>query len=117
MAYPVYEGNGGIADGADYAVVVPWPSGVAEDDILVVIVGDADNDSFDVPSSETWAKVAEHTTTAFFSAAWYWHRVTAGEESAPPASTTFTSVLDAGSPVAGVMLRFSGCTTNLAFFN
>lgn len=111
MAYPVYESNGGIAATQDASVDVPWPASVAENDIVITIVGDADNDSFATPASETWLKVDDHTTNSNFSAAWFWHRVTSGEAASPPASTTFVSALSDGQVVAGVMLRFSGCYT------
>ena len=106
MAYPVYEGNGGIAAGSDAAVAVPYPGTINANDILIVIVGDADNDSFDVPSG--WAKVGSHTTNTNFSSAWYWMRSPSGSESG---TETFTSALSDGAVVAGVMLRFSGCVT------
>ena len=111
MAYPVYAGNGGIAAAEDASVVVPWPGSVVENDIVVTMVGDADNDDFATPASETWLKVSEHTTNSNFSAAWFWHRVTSGEESSPPANTTFVSSSTDGRCIAGVMLRFSGCYT------
>jgi hypothetical protein len=111
MAYPVYEDNGGIWDDGGSSVTVPWPLILVENDIVIVIVGDADDDDFATPVSETWAKVAEHTAESNFSAAWFWHRVTAAEESVPPDITTFVSSSDAGQVVAGVMLRFSGCYT------
>ena len=95
MAYPAYEDNGGIADGTDYAVAVPYPGTVNENDILLVCVLDADNDSFDVPSG--WAKITEDTSNAQASFAWYWKRATGSETG----SETFTSVLNAGALVAG----------------
>ena len=105
MAYPAYEDNGGIADGTDYAVAVPYPGTVNENDILLVCVLDADNDSFDVPSG--WAKITEDTSNSNASFAWYWKRATGSETG----SETFTSVLNASALVAGVMARFSGCVT------
>jgi hypothetical protein len=105
MAYPVYEDNGGIAAGQDAAVDVPYPATVNENDILVVIVGDADDDSFSTPSG--WTKIVDFTTDGAFSIAWFWKRAV-GDESG---SETFTSALSAGQVVAGVMLRFSGCKT------
>ena len=95
MAYPVYESNGGIAADSGASVVVPWPASVVENDIVITIVGDEDNDSFATPVSEDWLKVNEHTNNSNFSAAWFWHRVTAGEESTllPVSySQTFTPV-------------------------
>jgi hypothetical protein len=107
MAYPVYAGNGGIASGVGASVDVPYPGTIAADDVLIVIVGDADDDSFDIPSG--WARVGSHTANGNFSSAWYWLRSPSGSESG---TETFTSTKDAGQVVAGVMLRFSGCITD-----
>ena len=77
-----------------------------ENDILWVELLDADNDSFDTPSG--WNKVDELTTEANASFAWYWKRATGSETG----TETFTSVLNAGSLVAGVMARYKNCITS-----
>ena len=105
-AYPYYVDNGGIGTGTDYAVDVPYPATVDENDILWVELLDADNDSFDTPSG--WNKVDELTTEANASFAWYWKRATGSETG----TETFTSVLNAGSLVAGVMARYKNCITS-----
>lgn len=103
MAYPNYEGNGGIASGTNFNVVVPYPVTVNLNDILIAHVMDADNDSFDTPSG--WVKFASDDTNNNLSIAIYWKRADGTETG----SETFTSVLNSGSLVAGIMHRFSGC--------
>ena len=104
--YPQYEDNGGIGTGTGTYVDVPFPSTVNENDILLVCVLDADDDSFDVPTD--WAKIDELTTNSNASFAWYWKRAV-GDESGVE---RFTSLSTAGSLVAGVMARYSGCITS-----
>ena len=114
MAYPVYEGNGGIGSDTDADVVLSWPAGVAENDILVAIVGnDAENAwSLATTGGQAWAWVGARVDYGSdFSSACQWHRVTAAEAATPPASTTFIADIDSGTVIAGVMTRFSGCYT------
>ena len=103
MAYPIYEDNGGVGTGVDYSVAVPYPATVNADDILICAVMDADDDSFDTPSG--WNKTVEFTTHANMSVAYYWKRALGTETG----TETFTSTKNAGSLVAGMMARFSGC--------
>ena len=103
MAYPVYQSNGGIGTGTDFSVAVSYPSTVNADDILIAAIMDADDDSFDTPAG--WTKIDEKTTESNLSVAHYWKRAD-GTESG---SVTFTSVLNAGSLVAGIIYRYSGC--------
>jgi hypothetical protein len=105
VAYPVYEDNGGIGASSDAAVDVPYPATVNENDILIVTVGDEDNDTFSTPSG--WNAVDSFSAVSIFSSAWFWMRA-AGTESG---SETFTSASSDGSCVAGLMFRFSGCAT------
>jgi hypothetical protein len=103
MAYPVYEDTGGIADGADYSVDVPFPSTVNDEDILIVALLDADNDTFSVPAG--WALIREDGSNSNCSTCWMWMRADGTETG----TQTFTSQLDAGAGVYGIMYRFSGC--------
>ena len=114
MAYPVYESNGGIASDTDADITVSWPASVAENDILVAIVGDASQNSFQLATTggQAWAWIGARVDSADFSSACQWHRVTAAEAATPPASTTFVSALSTGEVIAGVMTRFSGCYTS-----
>ena len=106
MAYPVYQDNGGIAAADDFSVDVPYPGTVNADDILIVALLDADNDTFTVPSN--WYLIKEEGTNANCSVAWMWKRASGSETG----TETFTSQLTAGSLVCGVMYRFSGCVTS-----
>jgi len=103
MAYPVYQSNGGIGTGTAYEVVVDYPSTVNADDILIACIMDADNDTFDTPFG--WTKIYEDGTVNNCSVAFYWKRADGTETG----SVTFTSLLNAGSLVAGIMYRYSGC--------
>ena len=103
MAYPVYEGNGGIGTGTDYSADLPLPSTVNEWDILFAEVMDADDDGFDLPDG--WQRFQEHKTSSNLSVALYWYRADGTETG----SVTFTSFLNAGSLVAGIIHRYSGC--------
>ena len=105
MAYPVYEGNGGIAAAGDYSVDVPYPSGISAGDILIVQLLDADNDSFNTPTD--WALIYQEGANSNASHAYFWKRATGSESG----TETFTSVLNAGAGVYGVMSRFSGCAS------
>lgn len=112
MAYPVYEGNGGIASDTGAELSVPWPAGVAENDILITIVGNDATNAWNTPVTEAWGRVGALVDYGSdFSSACQWHRVTAAEAASPPASTPFPADIDSGSVVAGVMTRFSGCYT------
>jgi hypothetical protein len=102
---PRYEDNGGVAAGTDASVDVPYPSTVDADDILIAIVGDADNDTFSTPSG--WAAIHSDSANSNFSYAAFWLRAV-GTESG---TETFTSALSDGQVVAGIMYRFSGCKT------
>jgi len=103
MAYPIYQSTGGIGTGTDYAVDVPYPSIVNADDILIASIMDADNDTFNVPAG--WTKIDEDGTHSNLSVAFYWKRADGTETG----SVTFTSLLNSGSLVAGIMYRYSGC--------
>jgi len=107
MAIPVYIDNGGIGTGTDFAVTIDYPATVDANDILIAVVMDADNDDFDIPAG--WAKILEYTANNNLSGAWYWRRAVGDEDGG---TVTFTSTLTAGSLVAGIMYRFSGCVAN-----
>jgi hypothetical protein len=111
MAYPAYEDNGGIFTGTDYNVVVDCPATVNANDILVAQLLDADDDTFSPPDG-SWFPLYNcvHNNA---SAGWFWKRADGTEDGA---SITFTSVLDSGAGVYGVIHRISGCvTTGLPF--
>lgn len=104
--YPVYEDNGGIAASGGAGVDIPFPSIVNENDILIVALLDADNDSFTVPAD--WFLILEQTNNNNCSVAWMWKRAI-GDESG---TLTFNSQLNAGQLVCGIMYRFSNCVTS-----
>ena len=101
-----YESTGGIGTGTDFSVDVPYPSVVNADDILIAAIMDTDDDSFDVPTD--WNKIDEQTDHSNLSVAYYWKRATGSESG----TETFTSLANAGSLVAGIMYRYSGCVTS-----
>jgi hypothetical protein len=106
MAYPAYEDNGGIAAGGEAGVDVPYPSTVNANDILVIVMMDADNDTFTIPTgTTTWYRIHADSASANCSYDTFWTRA-AGTETG---TITVNSALSAGSLVAGIMYRFSGC--------
>jgi hypothetical protein len=106
MAYPAYISNGGIGTGTDTSVAVPYPSNINANDVLFASIMDADNDTFDVPTG--WGKIYEDGTNGSLSVAFYWKRADGTETG----NVTFTSLLNSGSLVAGIIYRYSGCTTS-----
>ena len=74
--------------------------------MLIVHLMDADDDSFDTPSG--WGKIDENIAHSNLSNVLYWKRAI-GTESG---TETFTSTKLAGSLVAGIMYRVSGCITS-----
>jgi len=106
MPYSVYEGSGLIGTGTDYSVDVPYPLTINANDILIATLLDADNDTFDTPSG--WTKILEDGSNSNASVAIYWMRAVGTESGVE----TFTSILNSGSLVAGIMHRYSGCTTS-----
>jgi len=108
MAYPIYGGNGGIAAGGGAGVDVPFPGTVNENDILIIVMMDADNDSFSIPTGDTtWYRVENQTSNSNLSYDVFWTRA----EGTETGTITVSSALDAGQIVAGIMYRFSGCKT------
>ena len=103
MAAPLYIDNGGIATGIGASVDVPFTGTVNENDILIITVGDADNDTFSIPVG--WERIAAESTNTNCSYDSFWLRA-AGTESG---TVTCTSALTAGQLVWGVMTRFSNC--------
>jgi hypothetical protein len=104
MTYPAYIDNGGIAASGGATVDVPFPGTVNADDLLLVCVLDADNDSWDTTVPSGWNFITEATQHLQCSVAFFWKRAV-GDESG---TETFTSDLDAGNGCYGVMARFSG---------
>lgn len=107
MAYPVYEGNGGIFAAGDYSVTCDYPATVNVNNIAWVSLLDADNDTFTVP--EGWNPVDEDGSVAAASTCWMWRRCDGTEGGT---SQTFISQLLAGSGVYGVISIISGCRTS-----
>lgn len=107
MAYPVYEGNGGIFAAGDYSITCNYPVAVDVNDIAWVQLLDADNDTFTVP--EGWNLVDEDGSVTFASTCWMWRRCDGTEGGT---SQTFISQLGAGAGVYGVISIFSGCRTS-----
>ena len=105
MGVPKYEGNGGIFTGTDYNVIVTAPP-VERYDVLIALVLDADDDTFSTPSM--WTKGGEFRTEPNASFAWFWMRCSSGEDIG---DVNFLSISNAGSLVAGVIARYSGCIT------
>ena len=99
----VYVNNGGIFAEGDYSVTVDFPAIVADKVIAVAMLGDADNDTFTVPSG--WALIDEDGTNSNWSICAMWKRCDGTEGGT---SQTFTSQLNAGAGVYGVIAIFSG---------
>jgi hypothetical protein len=70
VAYPVYEDNGGISAGTSSGTTpISFPATVAADDIIVAVVGDADNDSFLQPIGpglNSWTSNKNHFPDSSF---------------------------------------------------
>lgn len=107
MAFPVPEDNGGLAVASGQASIdVDFMATVNLNDILLVDLMDADNDTFTAPGS--WQKVPNsELTNANLSVVKMWLRATGSESG----SQTFTSGSSSGNTIAGVMSRISGCKT------
>ena len=103
MAFPVFQQAGTIGTGTDFSCDVPYPSTVNADDIIIASIMDADNDTFDTPAG--WTKFDEDSSNNNMSFALYWLRADGTETG----TVTFTSLLNSGSLVAGIMYRYSGC--------
>ena len=106
ITYPAYLDTGGIGTGTDAVVVVPFPSSVSNNDIAIVALLDADNDTFTVPSN--WNLIREFELQPNCSTAWMWYRCNGSEGGT---TQQFDSQLTAGSLVAGIIYTFSGCIT------
>jgi len=105
MAYPVYEDNGGMATGQDYAASASYPGTVNADDILIAVATDEDNDSFSTPSGWTVVDSLSHSNFSVY----VFYKRAVGTESG---SETFTSASNAGSLVTASIFRFSGCVSS-----
>lgn len=101
-----YAGTGGIVAGQDSGVAVPFPTTVNLNDILFLVMMDADDDSFIIPLGWTFLVIQSVNTNLSYSI--FWKRAD-GTESG---TVQCDSELSAGSLVAGIMYRFSGCITS-----
>lgn len=109
MAVPVYTGNGGLATGTGFNVIPSFPSTVNLNDIAIMLVMDADGDTFGNPTGVTgWTRITADGTNSNMSYDVWWLRCDGTEDSAP---VTCTSVSNAGQLVTGVISTFSGCVT------
>jgi len=106
MAYPAYAGHGGIVDSGGASVDIPYPSTVNENDILVILVLDADNDTFSIPTGDTtWYRIHNDSANGNASYDTFWTRALGSESG----TINVASALTAGLGVYGIMYRFSGC--------
>jgi len=105
-AFASYEQSGTIAGTQVDDVDVNYPATVNADDILIVALGDADNDTFTVPSG--WTRIQADSATGSASFDTMWKRATGSETG----TETFTSAIDGGQCVWGTMFRFSGAITS-----
>jgi hypothetical protein len=98
-----YVNNGGIFAEGDFSVTVDFPVTVADKAIAIALLGDADNDTFTVPAG--WALIDEDGANSNWSICAMWKRCDGTEGGT---SQTFTSQLNAGAGVYGVIAIFSG---------
>lgn len=101
---PVYEGNGGLAEGEGAGVTLSYPTIVNANDILIIQVLDKDADSFQTPTGFN-GPVRSHTDNSNLSDALWWKRASGSESG----TITLNSNSSDGDLIAAVMSRFSGC--------
>lgn len=106
-SYPVYKDSGSVTSAAGVADRnVAYPATVNEDDILLIVMLDAEADTFTTPAG--WASVHAQSDNANLSVALFWKRAVGTETG----TVTVTSASAATGVIAGVMHRFSGCVTS-----
>lgn len=104
MAYPVYQGTGGLAAVISGDLAITLPSGIATGDILIANVFRTDND---VPAAPTgWTEIQNQIGSASdYSYASYWRRA----ESAESGTVTFVTPSSFSGGFYGIIYRFDGC--------
>lgn len=105
MPLPVYESSGTIVGDGGTSVTLTYPTGSSVNDIIISVLGDADNDTFTVPTG--WTRIHSDSASNNCSYDTMWRRYDGTEGS----TETFNSAVNAGSLVWGVLHRFSGCDT------
>ncbi len=100
---PNYVDSGTIGTGIDASCDVPYPATVNLDDILFIVVMDADDDTFTTPTD--WNVINNAIGITNLTVSMYWKRADGTETG----TETLTSASSNGQLVAGIMHRYSGC--------
>jgi len=104
MAYPVYQGTGGIAVATTGNLAITFPSGASVGDIFIAVILRTDNDVPAAPAG--WTLIQSQIGTASdYSYASYWRR----KDGLEGATQTFVSPSTYSGAFAGIIYRFNGC--------
>jgi hypothetical protein len=108
MAAPIFGSAGAIAAAEAISVNVPYPSGIAANDILILLGLTKNNIDILVPTDFTADAGNQQTSGASLLGEWFWKRATGSESG----TLTMSRASGTGAPLAGVMARFTGCVTS-----